>query len=126
MKKFALLGLVLCLSLATYAQKPSKIEKLISSKTKWTVRDVKSRRPYFEIGEMLKFRVDGTFYHERNNYAKLGGTWTVGSKLLLVYDSFTEERRRLPYEYKIKTWDGDGVVLKYRNRNNKKEKVYLK
>ena len=126
MKSIAILSLAMLVSLGAFAQKPSKMEKLITSKNKWTVRDVKSRRPYFEIGEMIKFRVDGTFYHERNNYAKLGGDWTMGDKLLLVYDSFTEERRRIPFEYKIKAWDGDGFVLKYRNRNNKKEKVYFK
>ena len=107
MKSIAILSLAMLVSLGAFAQKPSKMEKLITSKNKWTVRDVKSRRPYFEIGEMIKFRVDGTFYHERNNYAKLGGDWTMGDKLLLVYDSFTEERRRIPFEYKIKAWDGD-------------------
>ncbi|MEL7004858.1 MAG: hypothetical protein AAFN93_19280 [Bacteroidota bacterium] len=126
MKSIAILSLALIVSFSAYAQKPSRMEKLITSKNKWTARDVKSRRPYFEVGEQLKFRVDGTFYHERNNYAKLGGDWTMGEKLLLVYDSFTEERRRIPFEYKVKPWDGDGFMLKYRNRNNKKEKVYFK
>lgn len=127
MKKIALLLILVVLAAPSMAQKPGKLEKLVSSKNKWTVREVKSRRPYFELGETLKFRLDGTFYHDRNNYAKLGGEWSVDDEtLLLLYDSFTEERRKIPFEYKIKKWEGDGIMIKYRNRNNKKEKVYLK
>lgn len=109
------------------AQKLSKMEELLQSKQKWSVIDVKSRRPYFEIGETFTIRIDRKFYHDRNNYAKLGGEWTLdGKKLILTYDSFTEERRRVPYVYKIKKWGKDGFRLKYRNKYNKNEKVYFK
>ena len=88
---------------------------------------VKSKRPYFEIGETITIRVDGKFYHDRNNYAKLGGEWTLSGKMLiLIYDSFSEERRRIPYEYQIKKWGKDGWWIQYRNKYNKKEKVYFK
>ena len=108
-------------------QKLSKIEKILNSKQKWTVLEVKSKTPYFEIGENFIIRIDGKFYHDRNNYAKLGGDWTLDSKsLVLTYDSFTEERRRIPYVYTVKKWGKNGFMLKYRNRFNKKEKVYLK
>ncbi|MEM8939399.1 MAG: hypothetical protein AAGC64_08655 [Bacteroidota bacterium] len=110
-----------------YGQKRSKIEKVFHSKQKWTVLEVKSKTPYFEIGENFTIRIDGKFYHDRNNYAKLGGDWTLNDKdLILTYDSFTEERRRIPYIYKVKKWKNNGLVLKYRNRFNKKERVYLK
>ncbi|MEO9871670.1 hypothetical protein [Ekhidna sp.] len=117
----------LCLVTATQAQKLSKIEELLQSKQKWNVMDVKSRRPYFEIGETFTIRIDRKFYHDRNNYAKLGGDWSLNGKdLILTYDSFTEERRRIPYVYKIKKWGKNGFRLSYRNKYNKKEKVYLK
>ncbi len=119
---FSLIG-----SYLVSAQKLSKIEKILNSKQKWTVLDVKSKNPYFEIGENFTIRVDGSFYQDRNNYAKLGGDWTLdGKDLILTYDSFTEERRRIPYTYKVKKWGKKGFMLKYRNRFNKKEKVYLK
>lgn len=126
MRKFYLIILLAFVSQVATAQK-SKIETLMTSKQVWTVRDVKSSRPYWEIGEKLTIRVDGTFYHDRNNYAKLGGDWIVnGNELVLTYNSFIEERKRIPYEYKIKKWKDGGIQLAFRNRNNKKEKVYLK
>ncbi|MDE0472686.1 MAG: hypothetical protein OXH57_12180 [Ekhidna sp.] len=119
--------IMICLSCMSYGQKRSKIEKILNSKQRWTVLDVKSKNPYFEMGENFTIRIDGNFYHDRNNYAKLGGDWTLnGNKLILTYDSFTEERRRIPYTYQIKKWGDDGFQLKYRNRFNKKERVYLK
>jgi len=128
MKKLYLIAILLLLgSLGLQAQNPSKIERLLNSKQKWMVLDVKSRNPYFEIGESFTIRVDGSFYHDRNNYAKLGGDWTLHRKeLILTYDSFTEERRRIPYVYKIKKWKKDGIKLKYRNKFNRKETVFLK
>ncbi len=109
------------------AQKLSKLEELLQSKQKWTTMLVKCKRPYWEIGEVLTIRIDRKFYHDRNNYAKLGGEWTLNDKtLILTYDSFTEERRRIPYEYKVKKWGSDGWQLTYRNKYNKKEKVYFK
>ncbi|MEM6643652.1 MAG: hypothetical protein AAF616_11790 [Bacteroidota bacterium] len=127
MKKIVLLSTLILIFGSTVAQKQTKIEKILSTKPKWTVLDVKSKNPYFEIGENFTIRVDGSFFHDRNNYAKLGGDWTLdGKDLILTYDSFTEERRRIPYIYQIKKWGKDGFRLKYRNRFNKKEKVYLK
>ena len=127
MKKSYLLIILLLAFVSVKAQKQSKIEKILSTKQKWTVLDVKSKTPYFEIGENFTIRIDGKFYHDRNNYAKLGGDWTLDkSQLILTYDSFTEERRRVPYVYSIKKWGSDGFMLKYRNRFNKKEKVFLK
>jgi len=127
MKKSYLILFVLCLATSVQAQKLSKMEQLLSSKQKWNVLDVKSKRPYFEIGETFTMRIDRSFYHDRNNYAKLGGEWTLdGSQLILTYDSFTEERRRVPYIYKIKKWGKDGFRLSYRNKYNRKEKVYFK
>jgi len=127
MKKSYLLIILLLAFVSVNAQKQSKIEKILSTKQKWTVLDVKSKTPYFEIGENFTIRIDGKFYHDRNNYAKLGGDWTLDkSQLILTYDSFTEERRRVPYVYSIKKWGKDGFMLKYRNRFNKKEKVFLK
>ena len=127
MKKSCLLIVFLLAFVSVNAQKQSKIEKILATKQKWTVLDVKSKTPYFEIGENFTIRIDGKFYHGRNNYAKLGGDWTLDkSQLILTYDSFTEERRRVPYVYSIKKWGSDGFQLKYRNRFNKKEKVYLK
>ena len=127
MKKSYLILFVLCLATSVQAQKLSKMEQLLSSKQKWNVLDVKSKRPYFEIGETFTMRIDRSFYHDRNNYAKLGGEWTLdGNQLILTYDSFTEERRRVPYIYKIKKWGKDGFRLTYRNKYNRKEKVYFK
>ncbi len=104
----------------------SKFEKLVAEKPTWTVVKVKSRRPYFEVGESLTFRVDKNFYHDRNNYGKKGGTWILNGKdLILNYDSFTEERKKVPYEYRVKV-KRDGFILKYRNRFNKKERVYFR
>ena len=121
---FLLLAIV---SSASYGQKQSKMESLFQTKQKWTVMDVKSNRPYFEVGETLSMRVDRKFYHDRNNYAKLGGSWTLdGKKLILIYDSFTEERKRIPYEYKVKKWGKNGWSLSYRNKFNKKERAYFK
>lgn len=124
----------LCLMLVLFigfqsgnAQGLSKIEERIQLKQKWTVLLVKSKRPYWEIGEVLTMRIDRKFYHSRNNYAKIGGEWILnGNSLILTYDSFTEERRRIPYEYKVKKWGNDGWQLAYRNKYNKKERVYLK
>lgn len=127
MKKVYLMLIVLCLAVSVQAQKLSKLEELLHSKQKWSVIDVKSKRPYFEVGETFTMRVDRSFYHDRNNYAKLGGEWTLnGKQLILTYDSFTEERRKVPYVYKIKKWGNDGFRLTYRNKYNKKEKVYFK
>ena len=127
MKNLYLFLIVFGLGLSTQAQKLSKLEELLQSKQKWSVLDVKSKRPYFEIGETFTMRIDRKFYHDRNNYAKLGGEWTLdGKTLILTYDSFTEERRRVPYIYKIKKWGKNGFQLAYRNKYNKKEKVYLK
>lgn len=127
MKKIYLLAILLLGFISVNAQKQSKVEKILGTKQKWTVMDVKSKTPYFEIGENFTIRIDGEFYHDRNNYAKLGGTWTLDQKkLILTYDSFTEERRRVPYVYQIQKWGKTGFVLKYRNKFNKKEKVYLK
>ena len=128
MKKLYILLLVLFIAFySADAQKLSKLEQILQTKQKWSVMDVKSKRPYFEIGETFTIRVDRKFYHDRNNYAKLGGDWSLdGSRLILTYDSFTEERRRIPYVYKIKKWRRNGFQLAYRNKYNKKEKVYLK
>lgn len=127
MKKTYLLFALLAVLTSVSAQKQSKIEKILNSKQKWTVLDVRSKTPYFEIGEYFTIRIDNKFYHDRNNYAKLGGNWTLDKKqLILTYDSFTEERRRIPYIYTIKKWGKNGFMLKYRNKFNKKEKVYLK
>lgn len=128
MKKLYLSLIILLIGLPSIrAQKLSKIEKILNSKQKWTVLDVRSKRPYFEVGENFTIRIDGKFYHDRNNYAKQGGDWTLnGKQLILTYDSFTEERRRIPFEYKIKKWGKNGFQLSYRNKFNKKEKVYLK
>jgi hypothetical protein len=127
MKKLSLLLFIVSVSFSTHAQKLSKLEELLQTKQKWTVMDVKCKRPYFEIGETFTIRIDRKFYHDRNNYAKLGGEWTLdGKKLILTYDSFTEERRRIPYVYKIQKWGKNGFRLTYRNKFNKKEKVYLK
>ncbi len=128
MKKLSITLIILLVAFGSAnAQKLSKLEQILQTKQKWSVIDVKSKRPYFEIGETFTIRVDRKFYHDRNNYAKLGGDWSLdGSKLILTYDSFTEERRRIPYVYKIKKWGKDGFQLSYRNKYNKKEKVYLK
>jgi len=127
MKKLYLFLTIIAFAYLGHAQKQTKIEKILNSKQKWTVLDVKSKTPYFEIGENFTIRVDGNFYHDRNNYAKLGGNWTLSGKdLILTYDSFTEERRRIPYIYRIKKWGKNGFQLKYRNRFNKKETAYLK
>lgn len=128
MKKLYTTLIILFVALGSAnAQKLSKLEQILQSKQKWSVMDVKSKRPYFEIGETFTIRIDRKFYHDRNNYAKLGGEWSLdGSKLILTYDSFTEERRRIPYVYKIKKWGSNGFRLSYRNKYNKKEKVYLK
>lgn len=127
MKKFYLIAILIIGFQSVSAQKLSKLEEILQSKQKWTSMVVKSSRPYFEIGEVLTIRIDRKFYHDRNNYAKLGGEWTLnGSTLILTYDSFTEERRRIPYEYKIKKWGKDGWQISYRNKYNKKEKVYFK
>ncbi|WP_420318847.1 hypothetical protein [Ekhidna sp.] len=127
MKKLITYFLIVGISISLHAQKPSKIERILNIKQKWTVLDVKSKRPYFELGETFTIRVDRTFYHDRNNYAKLGGNWALdGKKMILTYDSFTEERRRIPYVYKIKKWGKDGFRLTYRNKFNKKENVYFK
>lgn len=128
MKKLPLILItLLCFSASVQAQKLSKIEEVLQLKQKWNVMDVKSKRPYFEIGETFTIRVDRKFYHDRNNYAKLGGEWSLdGKKLILTYDSFVDERRRIPYVYTIKKWGKNGFQLSYRNKYNKKEKVYLK
>ncbi|MEQ9468130.1 MAG: hypothetical protein RLN88_12000 [Ekhidna sp.] len=127
MRKLYLILFILSLGASVQAQKLSKMEELLQSKQKWSVMDVKCKRPYFEIGETFTIRIDRKFYHDRNNYAKLGGEWSLdGSKLILTYDSFTEERRRIPFVYKIQKWGRDGFRLTYRNKFNKKEKVYLK
>ena len=127
MKNLYLFLIVFALAASVQGQKLSKLEELLQSKQKWSVLDVKSKRPYFEIGETFTMRIDRKFYHDRNNYAKLGGEWTLdGKTLILTYDSFTEERRRIPYIYKIKKWGKNGFQLSYRNKYNKKEKVYLK
>ncbi|NQZ77964.1 MAG: hypothetical protein HRT61_17955 [Ekhidna sp.] len=127
MRKLAMILIAMTLSMTSIAQKASKIEEIFQSKQKWTVMDVKSKRPYFELGETFTIRVDRQFYHDRNNYAKLGGEWSLdGKKLILTYDSFTEERRRIPYVYKVKKWGKKGFRLSYRNKFNRKEKVYLK
>ena len=127
MKNLYVILFVFGLVATTQAQKLSKIEELIQSKQKWSVLDVKSKRPYFEIGETFTMRIDRKFYHDRNNYAKLGGEWTLDGKTqILTYDSFTEERRRVPYIFKIKKCGKDGFRLTYRNKYNRKEKVYLK
>ena len=128
MKKLSILLIIVLTGFSSaQAQKLSKLEQILQTKQKWSVIDVKSKRPYFEIGETFTIRVDRQFYHDRNNYAKLGGEWSLdGSKLILTYDSFTEERRRIPYVYKIKKWGKNGFQLAYRNKYNKKEKVYLK
>ena len=126
-KLYTVLIIFLATAFSAQAQKQSKIEKVLNSKQKWTVLDVRIKRPYFEVGENFTIRVDGKFYHDRNNYAKLGGDYTLnGKQLILTYDSFTEERRRVPYEYKIKKWGKTGFKLTYRNKWNKKERVYLK
>lgn len=126
-KLYLILFLFLAGSGTIHAQKRSKIKKILHTKQKWTVIDVKSKRPYFEIGEYFTIRIDGKFYHDRNNYAKQGGDYVLhGKTLILTYDSFTEERRRIPYEYTIKKWRKSGFQLSYRNRFNKKEKVYFK
>lgn len=128
MKRLCLIPIILLIGLTSVqAQKLSKIQKILNSKQKWTVIDVKSKHPYFEIGENFTIRIDGKFYHDRNNYAKMGGDYTLDKKqLILTYDSFTEERRRVPYVYKIQKWGKNGFKLSYRNKFNKKEKVYLK
>ncbi|SNS76922.1 hypothetical protein SAMN05421640_1163 [Ekhidna lutea] len=127
MKKVFLTLLIIGSATFAYTQKLSKIEEVLQSKQKWTAMDVKSNRPYFEIGETFTIRIDRKFYHNRNNYAKLGGDWSLdGKRLILTYDSFTEERRRIPYVYKIKKWGKNGFRLTYRNKYNKKEKVYFK
>ncbi|WP_425391384.1 hypothetical protein [Ekhidna sp.] len=127
MKKLILLVTIGLISFSSIAQKPSKIERILNTKQKWTAIDVKSKRPYFEVGETFTIRIDRSFYHDRNNYAKMGGNWTLdGKRLILTYDSFTEERRRIPYIYKIKKWGKNGFKLTYRNKYNKKEKVFFK
>lgn len=127
MKNILLLSALLLFTLSAQSQKLSKVEEILQSKQKWTVLEVKSKRPYFEIGETFTLRIDRQFYHDRNNYAKLGGSWVINGKtLILTYDSFTEERRRIPFEYKIKKWGKNGFQLAYRNKYNKKEKVYFK
>ena len=127
MKKLYVALILTAVTFTSFGQKPTKLEQLLSSRQKWTVLDVTSKRPYFEVGETLTMRIDRSFYHDRNNYAKLGGEWTLNNnELILTYDSFTEERRRIPYEYKVKKWGKDGFRLVYRNRYNKKEKVYFK
>ncbi|MBC6401420.1 MAG: hypothetical protein GDA51_13260 [Ekhidna sp.] len=127
MKKLYFFLTIIFSAYAGHTQGISRIEKILNFKQKWTVMDVKSKTPYFEIGENFTIRVDGKFYHDRNNYAKLGGDWTLnGKELILTYDSFTEERRKIPYIYQIKKWGQNGFQLKYRNRFNKKERVYLK
>lgn len=127
MKNLYLIVFVFGLVFTVQAQKLSKMEQLLNSKQKWKVMNVKSKQPYFEIGETFTIRIDGKFYHDRNNYAKLGGEWSLdGKDLILTYDSFTEERRRIPYMYKIKKWGKEGIYLSYRNKYNRKEKVYLK
>jgi hypothetical protein len=127
MKKFYLFFVIALFVAQTGTAQNSKIEERFLSKQIWTVRDVKSSRPYFEIGEKLTFRVDKSFYHDRNNYAKMGGTWSInGKELVLSYDSFIEERRRIPYEFKVKKWKDSGIRLTWRNRNNKKEKIFLR
>ncbi|MEM6830435.1 MAG: hypothetical protein AAGA66_08230 [Bacteroidota bacterium] len=125
-KLYVILVLLIAIQTAD-GQKLSKMEAVLQSKQKWITMLVKCKRPYWEIGETLTMRIDRKFYHDRNNYAKLGGEWTLnGNTLILTYDSFTEERRRIPYEYKVKKWGSDGWRLTYRNKYNKKEKVYFK
>jgi hypothetical protein len=105
--------------------KQNKEDAILSGQS-WTVYDIKSRRPYAEIGEVFNFRIDKSFYYDQNNYAKRGGTWMLRNKtLVLVYDSFTEERRKIPIEHKLKKLKKGQLVFKYRNRNNKMETVYL-
>lgn len=112
---------------AQNSKKETKRAAILCGQSKWTVYNVKSRRPDLEIGEVLKFRLDGKFYFDQNNYAKRGGEWILTDKeLVLVFDSFTEERRKIPTNYKIIELENGSLILKYRNNNRKKEKAYLK
>jgi hypothetical protein len=107
--------------------KSDKYKALLQSQPKWTVFEVKSRKPEFEVGETLKFRVDGNFYYEQNNYAKRGGEWLITkNELILVFDSFTEKRKKIPTNYTVKKLKNGNMVLKYRNSNRKSEKIYFK
>ena len=105
--------------------KQNKTEAILTAQS-WNVYKVRSRRPYAEIGEVFNFRIDKSFYYDQNNYAKRGGKWMLTDKhLVLIYDSFTEERRKIPIEHKVKKLKTGELIIKYRNRNNKKEKLYL-
>ena len=67
MKKLSIILILLIAGIGTAsAQKLSKIEEILQTKQKWSVIDVKSSRPYFEIGETFTIRVDRKFYHDRN------------------------------------------------------------
>ena len=61
MKKLYLFLTIIAFGYLGMAQKQSKIQKVLSSKQKWTVLDVKSKTPYFEIGENFTIRIDGKF-----------------------------------------------------------------
>ena len=61
MRKIYLILILLIGSQWVSAQKLSKLEQIIQSKQKWTTMLVKSKRPYFEIGEVLTMRIDRKF-----------------------------------------------------------------
>lgn len=128
-KKLAFIFAALLFAWSAEAQnsKETKMAAILTSQPKWVVYQVNSRRPDLEVGEVLKFRIDGKFYFDQNNYAKRGGEWILANKeLVLIFDSFTEERRKIPTNYQIKNLENGSLILKYRNKNRKNEKVFLK
>ena len=85
MKRLVLILLVI-LAFSSYlkAQNLYNKQESILTAQKWTVTEVKGKRPVFSLGEELRFKIDRTFTLRKNDKTVVQGKWFIDNKNLIM------------------------------------------
>lgn len=128
MKHFFLVIAILTISNLSFGQKYfDKDESVLASK-KWTVIEVKSKNPVFEVGEEIRFDIDKKFQVSKNDYSFMTGKWFLDDKYLILNVEGGEGIKRgkkVPQKMKIIKMTKTELKVKFKTEKTK-EKILLK
>ncbi len=129
MKYLTLIAAFLFIStISANAQKYGSKEASLLASKKWTVVEVKSKEPDFEVGEEIAFDIDKKFRIKKNNMDRVTGTWFLDKDYLLLTvegASGMGTGRRVPKKMKVLKMNKDELKVKYKIEKHK-EKLTLR
>ena len=128
MKNILLIITFLSISSIGFSQKYfDKNESVLASK-KWTVIEVKSKDPVFEVGEEVRFDIDKKFQVSKNDYSFMTGKWFLDDKYLILNVEGADGLKRgkkVPQKMKIIKMSKTELKVKFKTEDTK-ERILFK